>query len=182
MIEHKGWHSRGYLPHFDSPETVQFVTFRLTDSLPRSVVETFRSQSDAVRQVDRQLDVGLGSCWLCRPDVASIVEQAILHFDGERYRILAWCIMPNHVHIVLEPGGGHRLGAILHSWKSFTANEANKLIGRTGAFWHDDYFDRYMRDEDHLIRTIGYVEQNPVTAGLVDVASDWRWSSARFRH
>ena len=74
--------------------------------------------------------------------------------------------MPNHVHVVLEPASGHRLGTIVHSWKSFTANKANKLIGRTGAFWHDDYFDRYMRDEDHLISTIGYVEQNPVKAGL----------------
>ncbi len=90
--------------------------------------------------------------------------------------------MPNHVHVVLEPANGHRLGAILHSWKSFTANRANKLIGRTGAFWRDDYFDRYMRDEDHLGRTIGYVERNPVKAGLVDRDSDWRWSSARFRH
>jgi REP element-mobilizing transposase RayT len=82
-----------------------------------------------------------------------------------------------------RPGTGQRpsLGDDC-AWKSFTANEANKLIGRTGAFWHDDYFDRYMRNEDHLIRTIGYVEQNPVEAGLVDIASDWRRSSARFRH
>jgi len=55
------------------------------------------------------------------------------------------------------------------------------LLGRTGAFWHDDYFDRYMRDEDHLIRTVRYVEQNPVKAGLVDTDSDWNWSSSRFR-
>jgi REP element-mobilizing transposase RayT len=181
MIDHKGWHSRGYLPHFDSPETVQFVTFRLADGLPRAVVEALRWQADAAQQIDRRLDAGLGSCWLGREDVASAVQHAILHFHGNRYRVLAWCIMPNHVHVVLEPASGHRLGTIVHSWKSFTANKANKLIGRTGAFWHDDYFDRYMRDEDHLISTIGYVEQNPVEAGLVETASDWRWSSARFR-
>jgi REP element-mobilizing transposase RayT len=76
---------------------------------------------------------------------------------------------------------GHRLGSVLHSWKSFTANKADALIGRTGAFWYDDFFDRYMRDEDHLERTIGYVEQNPVKANLVDSAEKWPWSSARFR-
>jgi len=89
--------------------------------------------------------------------------------------------MPNHVHVGLEAANGYRLGAILHSWKSFTANKVNALLGRTGAFWHDDYFDRYMRDEDHLIRTVRYVEQNPVKAGLVDTDSDWNWSSSRFR-
>jgi REP element-mobilizing transposase RayT len=154
---------------------------RLADSLPRAVVEALRWQADAAQQIDRRLDAGLGSCWLGREDVASAVQHAILHFHGNRYRVLARCIMPNHVHVVLEPASGHRLGTIVHSWKSFTANKANKLIGRTGAFWHDDYFDRYMRDEDHLISTIGYVEQNPVEAGLVETASDWRWSSARFR-
>jgi REP element-mobilizing transposase RayT len=89
--------------------------------------------------------------------------------------------VPNHVHVVVELLQGHRLGAILHSWKSFTANKTNTLIGRTGAFWHDDFFDRYMRDEDHLERTIGYVEQNPVKASLVGSAEKWPWSSARFR-
>ena len=181
MTEHKGWHSRGYLPHFDSPETVQFVTFRLADSLPRAVVEALTSQDEAILRIDRELDNGLGACWLGRADVAELVQSAILHFDSDRYRILAWCIMPNHVHVIVEPFEGQRLGAILHSWKSFTANKANLLTQRTGAFWHDDYFDRYMRDENHLIKTIHYVEQNPVKAGLVDAAEHWVWSSASLR-
>jgi REP element-mobilizing transposase RayT len=181
MVDHKGWHSRGYLPHFDSPETVQFVTFRLADSLPRHVIETLRLQDDATAKIDRELDTCLGACWLQRKEIAGLVENALLHFDNERYRLLAWCIMPNHVHVVVELLQGHRLGSILHSWKSFTANRANTLIGRTGAFWHDDFFDRYMRDEEHLERTIGYVEQNPVKASLVDSVEKWPWSSARFR-
>jgi putative transposase len=181
MVDHKGWHSRGYLPHFDSPETVQFVTFRLADSLPRSVVEALRLQDEAAARIDRELDTGLGACWLGRADIAAVVENALLHFDSERYRLLAWCVMPNHVHTVVELFGGDALGSILHSWKSFTANKANKLAGRTGAFWHDDYFDRYMRNEDHLAITIKYVEQNPVKAGLVDSAEKWPWGSARFR-
>jgi REP element-mobilizing transposase RayT len=181
MPEHKGWHSRGYLPHFDSPDTVQFVTFRLADSLPRTVVQALGQEDSAVLLIDCELDNGLGACWLGRPDVADLVQSAILHFDNTRYRILAWCIMPNHVHVVLEPFDGQRLGAILHSWKSFTANKANLLVGRAGAFWHDDYFGRYMRDERHLAQTIHYVEQNPVKARLVDAAERWVWSSARYR-
>jgi putative transposase len=89
--------------------------------------------------------------------------------------------MPNHAHVVIEPLPGHPLGDIVRSWKTFTARRANALFGRTGAFWYEDYFDRFMRDEDHLSRTIHYVEENPVKAGLVDVATNWLWSSAHHR-
>jgi REP element-mobilizing transposase RayT len=84
----------------------------------------------------------------------------------------------NHVHVVIEMLDGHSLSEIVGTWKSFTAKRANAQLGRSGSFWHADYFDRYMRDEGHLARTIEYVEQNPVKAGLVEVASDWPWSSA----
>src|SRR5262245_23086601 len=97
--------------------------------------------------------------------IASIVEDAILHFDGDRYQLLAWCVMPNHVHVIIEPSGGHSLGAIVRSWKSFTANRANRALGRAGPFWHRDYFDRFIRDEGHLFRTIDYVENNPGEGG-----------------
>ncbi|HEY6981054.1 REP-associated tyrosine transposase [Reyranella sp.] len=103
------------------------------------------------------------------------------YFDGKRYRLLAWCIMPNHVHVVVEPADGQTLGAIVHSWKSFSAKQANGILGRSGPFWHRDYFDRFIRDEGHLARTIHYVEDNPVKAGLVSMPSEWPWSSSRFR-
>ena len=181
MMNPKGWHSRGYLPHFDSPETIQFVTFRLADSLPRAVMEAQLGRDGAVLTIDQELDAGLGECWLRKPDIAALVQQALLHFDGARYRLLAWCLMPNHVHIVIEIVDGESLSDIIRSWKSFTARGANSLLGRTGPFWHPDYFDRYMRDEDHLARTVEYVEENPVKAGLVNVAADWPWSSASRR-
>jgi putative transposase len=181
MTQARGWHSRGYLPHFDSPETVQFVTFRLADSLPRSVVEALKLQGDTVRLIDQELDAGLGACWLQRAEIAGLVQDALLHFDGERYRLLAWCLMPNHVHIVFEMFDDYSLSDIIGSCKSFTARRANARLGRSGPFWHPDYFDRYMRDEDHLSRTIDYVEQNPVKAGLVGTAIEWLWSSASFR-
>ncbi len=181
MTQAKGWHSRGYLPHFDSPETIQFVTFRLADSLPRAVIESLRLQDDAIQHIDGELDAGLGACSLRRAGIASLVQDALLHFDNERYRLLAWCVMPNHVHTVIDVPGDHSLSDIVRSWKSFTARRANAQLGRSGSFWHADYFDRYMRNEDHLARTVEYVEENPVKAGLVGVASDWLWSSARFR-
>jgi putative transposase len=178
MTQAKGWHGRGYLPHFDSPETVQFVTFRLADSLPRDRIEALRSMPDTMLQVDQELDVGLGACWLRNAEIAALTQETLLHFDGERYRLLAWCIMPNHVHVVVETLEGHTFSDVVKSWKSFTSRQANSRLGRTGAFWKPDYFDRYMRNEDHLMRTIEYVENNPVKAGLVDKAVDWPWSSA----
>jgi putative transposase len=152
-MTHKGWHSRGYLPHFDSAETIQFVTFRLADSLPRAVAESLARSPDNLAETDRSLDGGLGACWLREPAIAQMIQDAILHFDGQRYRLLAWCIMPNHVHVVVEPTEGNRLGAIVHTWKSFSAAQANRTLGRRGPFWHRDYFDRFIRDEGHLART-----------------------------
>jgi REP element-mobilizing transposase RayT len=115
------------------------------------------------------------------PEIAALVEAALLHFDGQRYRMLAWCLMPNHAHAVVEMMDGHSLSDIVGGWKSFTAHKANEQLGRAGRFWHADYFDRFMRNEEHLSQTIEYVEQNPVKAGLVGRASDWAWSSARPR-
>jgi len=180
-MAHRGWHSRGYLPHFDSAETIQFVTFRLFDSLPRAVAEMLAKQPDNLAKTDENLDGGLGACWLKDPTIAALVEDAMLHFDGDRYRLLAWCIMPNHVHVVVEPIEGTGLGAIGQAWKSFTAHRANSVLDRSGPFWHKDYFDRFIRDEGHLARTIDYVERNPVKAGLASTADSWSWSSARRR-
>lgn len=165
-MSYKGWHSRGYLPHFDSPETVQFVTFRLADSLPTA---------------HAHLERGLGACWLEQPAIAQLVVDAIMHFDARRYCLLAWCVMPNHVHVIVEPIDGNRMGAIVHAWKSFSAMQANRLLDRGGPFWHRDTSDRFVRDEDDLVRTINEVEDSPVRAGLVASAAAWPWSSRRLR-
>ena len=102
-------------------------------------------------------------------------QDALLHFDGGRYRLLAWVIMPNHLHAVVETLPGFPLDGVIHSWKSFTAKRANRLLGRTGAFWMGDYFDRYVRDEAHLWDVMRYMEENPVKAGLVRLAREWPW-------
>jgi putative transposase len=97
-MAHKGWHSRGYLPHFDSQDVVQFVTFRLADSLPKEATLRLRDAAQPESLRDEFLDKGWGACWLRDDRVAGMVEHAFLIFDAERYRLHAWTIMPNHVH------------------------------------------------------------------------------------
>jgi putative transposase len=124
------------------------------------------------------IDGGRGACALRNPAIAAIVQDALWHFDGERYRLMAWAIMPNHVHVLTEQIEGHRLADFVHAWKSFTAKAANKNLGRTGALWAPEYFDRYIRDQAHFDAAVHYIHHNPVKAGLVPRAEEWRWSSA----
>jgi len=183
--KHKGWYSRGYIPHFDQPGLIQAITFRLSDSLPlerRAEWEAWLDvDADAKRRTRLQLylDRGLGACWLRDPRIARIVEGALLFADGDRYRLLAWVVMPNHVHALIETLPGGALDKIVHSWKSYTANIANHLLHREGAFWFREYYDRFIRDDTHFERAVSYIHANPVKAGLVERAEDWPFGSAR---
>ena len=188
---HKVWHSRGYLPHLDQPGAVQFITFRLADAVPAEVMADWKAElnlsgredaddprsAELRKRIERYADRGHGACWLRDNRVAEAVQNALLHFDGERYCLLAWVIMPNHVHVLIETLPGFPLSSVVQSWKSFTAKQANRLLKRRGSFWMADYFDRYVRDEAHLSAARSYIEQNPVNAGLVDDAVDWHWCS-----
>ena len=186
-----GWHSRGYLPHFDGGEIPQFITCRLADSMPQTLLETWRKELsneqninvDAAlrKRIELYLDQGYGSCLLGDPSIATMVQNSFLFFDGDRYRLHAWCVMPNHSHASMTPCAGHELSLILHSLKSYTANEANKLAGRTGQFWQPESFDRWIRNAKHFERVIAYIENNPVKAGLCEKPEDWPYSSAWFR-
>jgi REP element-mobilizing transposase RayT len=180
------WYSRGYLPHFDCDGAIQSVTFRLADSLPNHVRTGLEEQLrgdpkmelERRRQIEAHLDAGYGACSLADARIAQLVEDALLHFDGARYSLISWVVMPNHVHVVVAPNSGFSLGTIVHSWKSFTANRANRILARTGPFWQAEYFDRYIRDETHLKRVRAYIHENPVKAGLAKEPTAWRWSSA----
>ena len=208
----RGWHSRGYHPHLDTPGVVQSITFRLADSVPAALLAQWREELGLViaeqrhqeqhpntaahhrrpqpgddrhvreaelrKRIERYADAGHGTCWLRDPRIAELVEHALLHFDGERYRLLEWCIMPNHVHVLIETLPGYPLGDVVRSWKTFTAREANQLLDRTGSFWMVDYFDRFVRDERHLAAVRAYIRENPVKAGLCATAEEWRWGSA----
>jgi len=180
-MAHKGWHSRGYLPHFDSQDVVQFLTFRLADSLPKEAAFELRQTAHPETLRDEMLDRSWGACWLKPDNVAHLVEDALLLFDGQRYRLHAWTIMPNHVHVLLTMLPGFSLGGIVSSWKRYSAREANKLLGRSGTFWQDDYWDRFIRNEEHFAATIAYIDQNPVKAGLARTADLWPWGSARLK-
>ena len=169
----------------------QQVTFRLADSLPTEVWARWDAESTLVPEaarratreqyIEKSLDQGRGDCHLGIARVARMVEQTLLFFDGQRYKMLTWCVMPNHVHTVVHVLNGFRLEGILHSWKSYSAKEANRILRRTGSFWQPEYHDRLIRDEAHLLRSLEYVEFNPVAAGLVEAPEDWSWSSARHR-
>jgi len=133
------------------------------------------------KRVEKFLDSGYGSCFLRDDRLAEIVQNALLYFDGLRYSLHAWCVMPNHVHVLLTPESGFDLSGITHSWKSFSANKCNKLLGRTGSFWRTESFDRFIRNERHFQKAVVYIEKNPVNAGLCEKPEDWKWSSARRR-
>ena len=186
---HKGWYSRGYLPHSDHPDAVQTLTFRLDDSLPQAVLKKLNTELQGLPNLDAErrkrieelLDAGYGSCVLRDPRAAGKVEEALLRFDGERYRLIEWVVMPNHVHVIFEPLHGNTLANILHSWRSYTAHEINKILNRTGRLWARGKFDRYVRDEVHLQNAIRYVHNNPVKAGLARTPEDWPFGSARLR-
>lgn len=183
MSEHKGWNGRGYLPHFDSGDVVQHVVFRLQGSLPAPVLERLRNApEDFGLALDEALDRGgVGPTWLADPACADIVADALTGFDGARYSLLAWVVMPNHVHVLITQAEGWPLGKVVKSWKGYTARMINRRLSLTGAFWAPDYFDLYMRDEAQTIAAAAYIEANPVKAGLCRDAMDWRWSSAANR-
>ena len=183
----KGWDSSKYLPHFDAPGTQQFITYRLADALPashRSEWEAFlKLESDLERQrrIEAYLDQGYGECCLRDARIAALMQSNLWHHDGVKYRLLAWVIMPNHVHALVEIWQVP-MGTILHGWKSYTSKAANKILRREGSFWEDDYFDRKIRDEQHFWRVVRYIKNNPMSAHLVRAPEDWPWSSARYRN
>jgi REP element-mobilizing transposase RayT len=187
-----GWHSRGYLPHFDGRALPQFITFHLADSIPLKVIQRWRRELKELkyelerivlqRRIERYLDQGYGAASLKVPEVAKIVQESLLKFDGSRYRLFSWVVMPNHVHSLMTRFEEYELSDIVHSHKSFTAHEANKLLHRDGQFWIEDYFDRYIRNQQHFEKTVRYIENNPVKAGLCQKPEDWPYSSAWFKN
>lgn len=171
-----GWRSRGYIPHLDFGGTIQHLIIGLADALPDFVNDD--DPATHLKRFDASLDRGLGRRLLAEPACAAIVENELLRHDSERYHLLAWCIMPNHVHVVLEQL--QDLAGTVRRWKSWTAREINSATRRRGAVWYREYFDRFARNAGQVERMIWYVEANPVAAGLVAAPVDWDWSSASF--
>jgi valyl-tRNA synthetase len=188
-----------YLPHWSKEEAVYAITFRLADAVSDDVSQAWRAQrQELVQRAEQQgrplsyaergelqklhsekieafLDAGHGDCVLRDPRVARIVQDALKHFDKERYDLLAWAVMPNHVHVVLKPLAGQELPKIVQSWKSFTSKEINRLLNRQGSLWMDEYYDHLIRDEKDFMNQVNYAATNPEQAGL----RDWPWCGVR---
>ncbi|MBX7131272.1 MAG: DEAD/DEAH box helicase [Fimbriimonadaceae bacterium] len=177
---------RGKLPHWEQDARTYSITFRLAGTLPQKVLKQIEQQRDLQLQldvpkhqvrermeasIDEYLNRGIGECFLRKPEIAQAVQDALHHFNGERYALLAWAIMPNHVHVVAQLAPGEKLAEVVHSWKSYTSKLANKLLGRSGEFWAREYYDHLIRDEEELDKAVEYTLSNPAAAGL----SNWPW-------
>lgn len=187
------------LPHWQCKNAIYHISFRLADSVPQSVCERWLRErecliADAKRegkeyseeierkakylyseQIEKYLDAGHGSCCLNKPEIAKLVMESITHFNKVRYRLHAWCIMPNHVHVIAQVMANYELSQIIHSWKSFTAHQANKLLGLTGTFWQRDAYNHIIRSKKEYHFQIRYTWENPEKAKLKNW--QWRWKS-----
>lgn len=126
-------------------------------------------------RIEKYLDVGYGKCYLGREDIAKMVAYSFTHFDKKRYRLHAWCIMPNHVHIIAEVMPKNDLSKIIHSWKSYTAHKANEILNLTGAFWQHDAYNHIIRSRKEYHFQIQYTWENPEKAKLRNW--QWRWKT-----
>jgi len=183
------------LPHWEVERALYFVTFRLADSLPKHAVQKWdlerkdilgtasqmgrsltaserkRIEQLHVRRVETTLDAGAGECFLRNSEVAQVIVNALKEFDGSRYRLFSWAVMPKHVHVLFQTIGEIPLAGILHSWKSFSPKAANRILGRSGQFWQQEYYDHLIRNADEFERALTYVKENPSKAGL----ENWPW-------
>jgi carbamoylphosphate synthase large subunit/REP element-mobilizing transposase RayT len=178
---------RRNLPHWEQEGVTYFVTFRLADAVPQDLLREWKEELetwlkfhpepwDAATKHDYQrrfqddrerwLDQGHGECLLKKPAVAAIVVDSLRHFDSQRYVLDAFVVMPNHVHVLVQPAKNQSLSDILHSWKSFSGKAINISLGRTGAFWQEETYDRIVRDWNELVRNRDYIIRNPEKANL----------------
>lgn len=209
-LDYREYYRRN-LPHIQPRGATFLINFRLAGSLPAEVVERLRAETDKleeslltikdqkeknlVRDKEQSILFGkwdealhksqTGPFWLKDERIAKIVADSILYHDGDWFDVLAYCIMPNHVHLVLIPyersdKADYSLTKIMHNIKRNSANHANKTLGRTGGFWQHENYDHFARDEAELKRIIKYVLYNPVKANLVKEQEDWKWSYCKY--
>lgn len=173
---------RGNLPHWHQAGKIQFVTLRLADSLPLAVRNELKAKEEQFKQFhplpwspeikklywktigpmeERLLENGYGSCVLKSKEVRDIVANAIMYKDTVNYNVIAFVIMPNHVHLLIQPSGPGTLSTILHSIKRFSSLQINKLLNRTGSLWMSESFDRIVRSAGQLKHYVEYIKENP---------------------
>ncbi len=201
---------RRHLPHIQPPGATLFVTCRLSGSIPIEVLQLLEDEREQVEKRlakitdpdernrrsdeehrrlfgkwDKVLDSAQsGPRWLRDGRVAELVCNSLHHLDHAKYLLDAFCVMPNHAHLVCTPlqiseGKYHAIGGIMHSLKRYTALNANEILGREGEFWQHENYDHVVRDEAEFNRIVAYVLNNPVHAGLVARPENWKWSYCR---
>jgi len=179
------WRNR--LPHWQNGNRFVFVTWRLRDSLPQAKLVQFREERNSwlkqhprpwdartakcfgiqfSRRIEDWLDQGSGSCILKDPAFARIVGESLRYFDGLRYELASFVVMPNHVHVLFRPLGSHHLKDIVKSWKGFSAHMINRKAGTPARIWQKDYWDRLIRHPVHFMNCVEYIRENPAKAGL----------------
>jgi len=168
------------LPHYYAPEAILFLTWRLFGSLPAFSSPSCTDPGKAFAQHDLLLDTATtGPRWLNDQRIAALVARALDQGENEYhlYERFAWVIMPNHIHVVMQPF--QPLPLVMRWIKGSTARAANLVLERTGKpFWQYESYDHCVRSTDELNRVIRYVERNPVRSGLSRTIEDWPWSSA----
>jgi len=176
---------RRNLPHWFPDEKAIFITWRLHGSLPRpqelpATKGVVTSAGEEFRAADAILDrAASGPLWLKNPEIAALIVSALQSGAAEfgRYDLHAYVVMANHVHVLLTPKV--EVQEITKSLKGIAARQANQILHRTGKpFWQDESFDHWVRNEAEFFKIRHYIEQNPVTAGLVEKPEHWQWSSA----
>ncbi|MFA5833255.1 MAG: transposase [Bacteroidota bacterium] len=198
MKELKPYYHRR-LPHYQPKDSILFVTFRLANSLPKNVVvqllqereqreinitcEKNREKKQILLQeegrryfghFDSYLDRVMTEIhWLANPVVAEVVKNSILFYDQKVYEVVVFCIMSNHVHLVLNMEKTNvPLHSILQRVKSYSARKANSLLEMKGIFWQRENYDHVVRNSEELKRIVRYVMENPLKAGLCKTWSD----------
>ena len=175
------------LPHWQQNQVPYFVTWRLADSLPQNELALLKAEKEEwiknhpdpwdaktkleyhkkfFRRVDQWLDAGAGSCVLKQPLMAKIAADSLLFFNGERYDMESFVVMPNHVHALFSLKAEFKLEKILHTWKTHVALEINKRLGKRGRFWQREYWDRMIRGSKGYCYTLDYIRNNPLKAKL----------------
>ena len=173
------------LPHWSCDGAVYHVTFRLVDSVPEAKRRLWATERASIlgnakamgreladheidklrylfsEKVEKYLDAGHGECHLSIPKVGEMVARTLAYFDGERYRLHAYCVMPNHTHVIFEPLFDFGIKKIVHSWTSYSATQANKILRRKGSFWQPEPYDHIIRSEREYWQQMEYVWNNP---------------------
>lgn len=209
-LDYREYYRRN-LPHIQPRGATFLVNFRLAGSLPDHVIEMLKAEADELEKTLLKIEnpeeryrikdreqrrlfgkwddalhkSSIGPFYLKDDRIAEITANSIRYHDGEWFDVLAYCIMPNHGHLVLTPyestdTADYSITKIMHNVKRNSAKQANAVLGRSGAFWQHESYDHFARDEAELERIIKYVIYNPVKAGLVDDWTKWKWTYCKY--